>query len=48
MKKAGANPFEHFSMELDIRSALGAVDVAEEMLEESPEFETSDKPFVRS
>ncbi|WP_141921467.1 SMI1/KNR4 family protein [Haloactinospora alba] len=46
MKKAGGYPFKYFSVELDIRSAICAVDIAEEFVEEAPDFDLSQKLFI--
>lgn len=46
MKKAGGYPFKYFSVELDIRSAICAVDIAEEFVEETPDFDLSQKLFM--
>ncbi|GAA3732164.1 SMI1/KNR4 family protein [Salinactinospora qingdaonensis] len=46
LRVAGANPLKYLSVEIDIRSAICAFDIAEEMLEEAPDFDLSGKIFI--
>lgn len=46
MKKAGGEPFWHLGVELSIRPAICAIDIAEEFVEEDPDFDLSQKLFI--